>query len=249
MRTWEQAVKEHLQLLEEHGYKDKGLLGVFCYGSQNYGVATPDSDWDTVAIIVPSFTDLVMQHHPTSIELHLNNGEHCVVKDIREIVKMWRQQNINFIEILFTQYKWINPFYERIWHKVLIYKEEIATYDINKTIQSITGQALHTLSYKKLDNKKIANAYRFMRFLECIFTEPNYIDRLVLPAKDRQKIIEMKQGGHIEPYTVTKIKEKIRWMQSVTVKQNMEIQEATHKIMVDLQLDIIAARVYNEDEY
>ena len=111
MRPWEQALEEHLWAVERAGYKRENILGIFAYGSQNYGVATENSDWDTKAIIVPDWQNLVLRP-PVSMEIHLANEEHCEVKDIREIVNMFKKQNINFVEILFTEYKWINPLYQ-----------------------------------------------------------------------------------------------------------------------------------------
>ena len=87
-------------------YGKENVLGVFLYGSQNYNLATKNSDVDTVAIIVPTFSDLCLRS-PISKELNID-GEHCNVKDIREYMKMIRKQNINFTETLFTEYRWVN---------------------------------------------------------------------------------------------------------------------------------------------
>ena len=101
MRKWEDALKEHKQAILDKGYKEEQLLGIFLYGSQNYGCETEESDVDTKAIYIPTFEELCFDD-PVSKEIQLKNDEHCEIKDIREMVKNFQKQNINFLEILFT---------------------------------------------------------------------------------------------------------------------------------------------------
>ena len=178
MTKWETALELHKQNLLRKGYKEENILGIFAYGSQNYNLDTEDSDWDTKAIVVPSFRDLVLED-TVSEQIEIYNiyngiyccdkdstGEHCEVKDIREMVNMFKKQNINFIEILFTEYKWINPIYKDIWKKYFEdNRERIAYYDMYKTLESICGQSLHTIKQNPTNGKKIANAYRLYIFL------------------------------------------------------------------------------------
>lgn len=202
MRTWEEALKEHKAAVLAAGFAEENILGIFAYGSQNYGVATETSDWDTKAVIVPSYEDLVLQP-PVSREIHLANREHCEVKDIREMVNMFKKQNINFIEVLFTEYKWVNGAYMMQWQNYFEkMKHDIAHYDVNKTVQSICGQAIHTLHQNPFDGKKVANGYRLLRFLEKYLAGDNYSNCIVLSEDERQKIIEMKKTKNIEDISI-----------------------------------------------
>lgn len=169
MRDIKQALQEHYDAVAAR-YPERQILGVFLYGSQNYGTATELSDVDTKAILIPTFVNLVLDK-PVSVQLNLPNNEHCEVKDIREMVDMFKKQNINFVEILFTDYFILNPFYEELWNEYFIkYRDDIAHFDRNKTIQSICGQAIHTLKQDPTDGKKVSNAYRLYYFLS------NYLD-------------------------------------------------------------------------
>ena len=112
----QQRVEQHHKFVCEH-YPESQILGVFLYGSQNYDLDTPFSDVDTKAIYIPTFEEVVF-NQPISKELHLPNGEHCEVKDIREFVKNLYKQNINFVEVLFTDYKVINELYKDLWYEV-----------------------------------------------------------------------------------------------------------------------------------
>ena len=99
----QKRVLEHFNYIKQF-YHESQILGVFAYGSMNYGTYIKGiSDVDTKAILIPSFGDLILRE-PISKEIHLANGEHCEVKDIRELVKMFKKQNINFLEILYTDY-------------------------------------------------------------------------------------------------------------------------------------------------
>ena len=173
MRQITEAIREHKREVLKY-YDEDQLLGIFVYGSQNYGIDTEDSDVDTKAILIPSLRELCLEK-PVSRELRLENGEHCEVKDIREMVKMFEKQNINFLEILYTDYYWVNPKYERLWKEWFISaKEDIATMDLRAMIKSITGQAIHTLKQNPKDGKKFANAERLYYTLDSLIKGERY---------------------------------------------------------------------------
>ena len=73
-RHYEEAKKQ---------YPEKRILGIFCQGSTNYGLDTPESDIDTKCIVVPSFEEIALNKKPVSITHVLDNNEHLDVKDIR----------------------------------------------------------------------------------------------------------------------------------------------------------------------
>lgn len=91
------------------------VLGVFLQGSQNYELDYDGSDIDTKAILIPSFKDFIMNNKPVSTTLILPSNEHIDIKDIRLFMDCFKKQNINFIEILFTQYKVMNPEFEALY--------------------------------------------------------------------------------------------------------------------------------------
>lgn len=133
------------------------IVGVFVFGSQNYGLDTENSDIDTKCLIVPSFEDLAFNKKPISTTYIRENNEHINIIDIRLFFQTLRKQNINFVEILFTKYRILNPTYEKIWDKLCNYKEEIATYNPCATLKACLGML--DRNYKKLyerNSEKIA---------------------------------------------------------------------------------------------
>lgn len=186
-------VEEHYNYIAQL-YPPKQILGVFLYGSQNYGTDTENSDVDTKAILVPTLEDLCL-NRPVSKKIHLPNGEHCEVKDIREMVKNFRKQNINFIEILFTKYKITNLRYDNIWNEYFIsQREDIARYDMQKGIQSTVHQAVHSIKQNPTDGKKISNGLRLQAFINLYNAGTPYESCLYLNDEEREILKNIKTG-------------------------------------------------------
>ena len=223
MRKWKDALKEHKLKILESGYKEEQLLGIFLYGSQNYGCATEESDIDTKAIYIPNFEELCFKD-PVSKELHLDNGEHCEIKDIREMVKNFQKQNINFLEILFTEKCWVNARFRNLWNEYFYeHREKIAHYNPRKMLDSICGQAIHTLKQIPFFNngnlyakdgslimevtgmsdttfcgKKYANGLRLNYFLESFLLLDETFENSIKPNENFLKIIMSYKKGEKE---------------------------------------------------
>lgn len=189
-----------LEKLNEHynyvtnKYGEDRVIGVFLYGSQNYQCDTEFSDVDSKAIICPPIKDYIFEKR-VSIEHTFESGEHCEIKDIREMVKMWEKQNINFLEILWTPYYLINyPLYGEVWTTCFkMHREEIARYNPIKAIRSICGQSLNTVRRGMNNPKAIANGWRYKNFLEKYKAGTPYGNCLIPDEDIRQKVIEYKK--------------------------------------------------------
>lgn len=117
------------------------VVGVFLCGSQNYNLDTPQSDVDTKAIILPSFSDFAFDKEPRSWTHIRENDEHIELKDLRSMFQIIRKQNINFVEILFTNYFYVNPDYADEWRRLLQIRERIARYNPWLAIKTMQGHA------------------------------------------------------------------------------------------------------------
>lgn len=134
-------IKEHYNFI-----KDKyEVMGIFLQGSQNYELDIYDKDYksdiDTKAIIIPNLQDIVLNKNPISTTLVLDNNEHIDLKDIRIMFDTFKKQNINFVEVLFTKYKIINPKYKDLWKELVSKREEIARLDFNKALNCQAGMS------------------------------------------------------------------------------------------------------------
>ena len=106
-------MREHLVPVLEHCRG--GWVGLFLQGSQNYNLDYEGSDIDTKAIMLPSFSDFVLNAKPLSTTHIMENNEHVDFKDIRLMFDCIKKQNVNFVEILFTPYSIINPEYADLY--------------------------------------------------------------------------------------------------------------------------------------
>lgn len=90
-----------------HDLKKKwyNVFYVGLYGSQNYNLHTEKSDYDFKALIIPTLSDLVKNSKPLSKVYEYEWGQ-VEVKDIRNYIESAVKVNINFLEILSTQYFW-----------------------------------------------------------------------------------------------------------------------------------------------
>lgn len=118
------------------------IVGIFLQGSQNYGLEVPGSDVDTKLIVTPTFEEIAFNKKPHSTTHLRANQEHIDFKDIRLYMQTFRKQNLNFLEILFTDYKIINPLYEKEWQRLVDAREAIAHMNPYRAVQSMKGIAL-----------------------------------------------------------------------------------------------------------
>lgn len=125
--------------------KNYEVVGVFLQGSQNYDLDIYDEDYksdiDTKAIVLPTLDDIIRNKQPVSTTLILDTNEHIDIKDIRIMFNTFLKQNINFIEILFTDYMILNPEYEDLFNKILWDRERIARLDYNKALNCQCGMS------------------------------------------------------------------------------------------------------------
>lgn len=134
-------VQDHYNESLEY-FKENEIVGIFLQGSQNYGLELPTSDVDTKLIVVPSFKDICLNRKPTSTTHIRANEEHTDWKDIRLYIETFRKQNLNFLEILFTDYFIVNPLYQEQWMRLVEKREEIARMNEYRAVKSMKGVAL-----------------------------------------------------------------------------------------------------------
>ena len=176
----------HDRLSKEYG--EDHILNIALYGSQNYLLDTPNSDVDVKAIYVPSLKEAVINSKRISLELHNEENEHCELKDIREMCKMYVKQNINFLETLFTDYRWDNPHYSIISQEFKNYSDILVKHNIDYGIKSTCGQALHTIRFiiQERNNKKLAKVIHLYLYLNKWLSK-KYTYKECIEVSDQEK--------------------------------------------------------------
>lgn len=248
----------NLRLLEDYEYvKSLGynVLGVFVQGSDNYSLSWGGSDIDTKAILIPSFEDFVLNRKPVSTTLILPSNEHIDIKDIRLMHNCFYKQNINFIEILFTKYRYINPEYETIYQPMFDNNEMIAHYNNYAAVNCIAGMVyekhkamehpyptlIEKIEKYGYDNKQLHHIVRCEEFLKRYINGVPYSECLI-PTNPKH-LIDIKSSyiysleeardiaNNIE-YIVKDVKQK--YMDSHEVTIDHEVETIMNNVLINV---------------
>lgn len=176
-------------------------------GSQNYGLSDEGSDIDTKLLVLPTFEDIALNRKAVSRTHVMENDEHCDVKDAREYFKIFRKQNVNFVEILFTQWHLFNPAYADLWLTLMEHREEIARYNPYQAAKCMKGMAyekLNALTHEYpsrmawierygYDPKQLSHIMRIDIMLDRYIAGAPYSE--CLDMSDRPELLRVKRDG------------------------------------------------------
>lgn len=174
-------------------------------GSQNYGLQYEDSDVDTKAIITPTLMSIVKNQKIKSYTHVRANDGHIDVKSVAPMFDCFRKQNINFIEILFTDYFWINDLYKDEIQALRDSAEEIARMDTYQAVKCMKGMAYekyhalehpypakaHIIAEHGYDGKQLSHMVRIEEFLKKYLDGELY--KNCLKSDQRERLIMLKQ--------------------------------------------------------
>ena len=203
------------------------IVGVFLQGSQNYGLDYEGSDIDTKCIVLPTLEDLIFNRKPVSTTHVLPNEEHLDLKDVRLYFQTFRKQNLNFMEILFTKYKIVNPTYAPYWNQLIENNEQIARYNPVGAVKTMKGIAME---------KYHAMEHRYPSKVELI-------DRIGYDPKQLHHLIRVREylGRYIsgEKYANCLIPRNAEWLSKLKDTQNPYYDLDTARIVANSELDLV----------
>ena len=192
------------------------VLGVFLFGSQNYNCQTETSDIDTKVIVIPTLDEMILGQIKINETIFRGDGE-ITIFDIKHMHDYIKKQNINFLEILFTDYYIINPKYETIWNDMRKYAEKIARLNEFAAVQCINGVFMN--KYKKLfhavpsnteaiekygyDGKALADCVRLYQVVTHYIQHSSYAECLKLDDCIVDYIMSFKT--YKKPFTVEEV--------------------------------------------
>lgn len=247
----QERIKSDYEYVESLGYR---VLGVFLQGSQNYGLAYEGSDIDTKCIVLPSFEDFCLNKKPVSTTLILPSNEHIDLKDIRLMFECFKKQNVNFVEILFTKYRKINPEYETLYQPMFDNAELIARYNNYAFINCMVGMSMEKFKalehpYPTLvekiqkygyDPKQLHHIVRMNEFTKRYIAGTTYQD--CLSSQIAEYLIDIKRGCHTldEARSISKqmlnetIELKNKYVESTPLQINTEVDGLMNKVLLDV---------------
>ena len=195
-----------VDMLEEIGYK---VVYVALYGSNNYLLDTPLSDLDFKAMVVPTLDDIVFGRRlvSTTREFDIDGVQGLVdIKDCRSLISCWKKQNVNFVELLFTKYFYINLAYAEEIMALRNNAECIAHYDEAKALSCCVGMAREKYAalFKPYPSQKevvekygyaakqLHHIHRLNILMRNYINGAAYIDCLVPTEEERASLIDTK---------------------------------------------------------
>ena len=201
------GVKDHWADAQKNGQKPQFTLGIFLQGSQNYCLDYEDSDIDTKLIVLPTFKNIIHNDSPISTTFVRENDEHTDYKDVRLYVKNFMKQNINFLEILFTNFCIVNKRFEEDWLGLRLNREKIAHYNCFRALKAMKGMTLEkyaalehpypskveVLDKYGFDPKQLHHILRLNDFISRYTQEESFADCLI--PTNPEFLIEVKKGN------------------------------------------------------
>ena len=156
------ALEIHHNTVKEKGYDP---IMTVLVGSQNYGLETPNSDYDTFTFVKPTVSDIATLRNPVSKTFEDELG-HIDVKDIRLGLNLLKKTNPNSIECFATKHKYVEVGYEALnnlpWYAFRC--------DTKHMMMALGGMA-HQLGKR---NMSAGKRYSHLIRINCMLT--NYFD-------------------------------------------------------------------------
>lgn len=252
---------EHLAKVYEE-YSMSQVVGIFLQGSQNYGleVYTKEyrSDVDTKVIVLPSLEDIIDNKAPVSKTIILPDNSHCDVKDIRVMFNEFKKQNINFTEILFTRGLILNESYQPYIEELFNAREQIATADIKRLVNSIAGMSeqkfvalkhpypslVEKLEKFHYDPKQLHHIYRLNYFIKDLLINHKSFKKCLHPSKvQRKELIEIKKGCQSEEEATLNAerlnKETFQIKNDFLANNSLDINQEAFNLIDKIKKDIL----------
>ena len=254
-------VREHYNEALEHFPEDR-IVCLVLQGSQNYGLDTMNSDIDTKLILTPTFEDIAMNRQPISTTYIRADNSHTDWKDIRLMLKTFRSCNLNFLEILFSPYCIVNPFYAEEWNRLIQDNELIANYDPCKAVKTMRGLARR--KYEQMEHespshhndiekygyspKEFHHLLRIEEYIERYIAGESYADCL------HSKKAAYLRGAKLEPFHLDAarlIAEKAmyhidRMYDDFIAENDIEVNKDVDLLLDDVQCNIMKIAIKKE---
>jgi hypothetical protein len=188
-------------------------------------------------------------------------------------IKTFRKQNLNFLEILFTPYKIVNPQYEQWWNRLVENREAIAHYDIHRAIKSMKGIAMekyHAMEHRYpskvdiidrycYDSKQLHHLLRVEEYLERYINGVSYEQCLVPDTETASLLSTIKEKNDF--FTL----EQARYNAEMAIKHvealcdyglrkypegyNKEVDKILNEVQYDIMKFAIAYELMEEEYY
>lgn len=223
MKLWDRLM-EHWEDAKKL-YPEERIVALILQGSQNYGLADEESDVDTKLLLVPTLDEIIFNKKPVTTTHIRENDEHIDAKDIRLYWQCFRKGNINFVEVLFSEYYIVNPMYEDLWEEMRNMAEQIARVSPLTACKAIMGH---------IQEKFHAMEHRYP-------SRAHIIDKFGYDPKQLQHLVRMTD------FLIEFINEKYSYKDIMTLQPMKKYQENYREWLMDIKrgraFDLESARI------
>lgn len=199
----QEIVRQHHEEAVALGHN---VFGTFLQGSQNYGLSHAGSDVDTKSLVIPTFRQVCRNSKLVSTTHVRENNEHIDLKDVRLMFQNFLKQNVNMVEILFTDYFVVNAQYVDVLLALRERREQIVRYDQGRGINCCAGMAYEKYKAMKhpypslidkiekygYDPKQLHHIARMAAFIEDFFILGKSFEESLKPEGEQQLLLSLK---------------------------------------------------------
>jgi hypothetical protein len=215
LKTPQERYMYLMSCLQEH-YEEACSLGhevfaVVLQGSQNYDMDlyTEEycSDVDTKCIVLPTPEEMIRGLKPVSETHERANKEHIDLKDIRLMFECFRKQNVNYVEILFSDFYYVPDKYKHYWEALKSLAEDIVHAYPSQLLKTMSGMSMEKL-------KALKHPY------------PSLLDKIEKYGYDPK-----------QAHTIVRMNDFVRrYLMGLSFKESMQPSSYIRKKLFDLKL-------------
>lgn len=170
------------------------LFGIFVIGPALYGIAETTEQIRTIAGYIPTEDDLYFSIPQRKDFIHAD-GSVTLLTDLRCLLSLFKEQDINIMESIFSDYRIINPRYEEDYIKyILNNKEVIFKYEPYRRINNAI-----TRGFVAIDKKNFVEAERIRFACEEYVNGTSIADCICLKKDFHLRYLESISKGEFEP--------------------------------------------------
>lgn len=170
------------------------LFGIFVIGPALYGIAEAAEQIKTIAGYIPTEDDLYFSIPQRKDFIH-TDGSVTLLTDLRCLLSLFKEQDINIMESIFSDYRIINPRYEEDYIKyILNNKEVIFKYEPYRRIDNAIARG-----FIAIDKKNFVEAVRIRFACEEYVNGTSIADCICLKKDFHLRYLESISKGEFEP--------------------------------------------------
>lgn len=204
-RVWQHLARAISRYEMQEKCNQNDWFVIAAVGSMNYNLFDESSDVDTKLLVFPSVANIIFKEKQFSKTMNIDE-EICEVKDIRKYFRIMEKANINFLEILATDYYIVNPMYEDFWNKLRAETENICRNQEQQLLTSSLGMmrqkykqmtkdtpAIHEkIAAHSYDSKSLMHLTRLFSFIDKYANGAPFTDAIWCNGQERETLLGIK---------------------------------------------------------